>query len=114
MTSMSDLFDPVPNESRWGRRGDSHVWDAMREHVDGSPIPDTDGAVERILIDAFESLAMLPLPRLASERCDPIVRRRFPYGHRPLSEMPIDVDQWANDLIPLLVQRARAARRASA
>ncbi|MEU4690323.1 hypothetical protein [Actinoplanes sp. NPDC023714] len=52
--TFDELFEPEP--LRWGRRGDPHLWAAMRERFAGQPLPENQFALADAVRTAFEEL----------------------------------------------------------
>ena len=101
MKQVDDLFDPEP--TRWGLRGDPWVWQAMRDHLAGAYLPPSLGEVEAMLYAAFNRLVAVDL---ATEIEPSVFREEFAHGG--MSSGGIHLETWRVDLIPLLVDRARA------
>lgn len=101
MKQVTDLFDPAP--TRWGLRGDPWVWQAMRDQFNGTYLPPSLGEVEAMLYAAFNRLVRVDL---ATEMEPSVYREEFAHGG--LSSGGIHIETWRVELIPLLVDRARA------
>jgi hypothetical protein len=52
---MGGLFEPEP--SRWGLRGDPHLWRALRDHLCDHEIPASPAGVTSLLHAAFGEVA---------------------------------------------------------
>ncbi|MEV6954147.1 hypothetical protein [Streptomyces sp. NPDC051183] len=98
---MALLFDPEP--SRWGLRGDPHVWRALREHLQGRDLPPTVDEVAGLLRAAFSELVGVDL---LTESASSVYRAQ--YSHGGMSSGGISLDAWRETLMPLLAERARA------
>jgi hypothetical protein len=96
----SVLFDPEPR--RWGLRGDPHLWEAMRERLAGTDLPETAEEAAGLLRAAFAELAGVDLADPA-----PSVYREQ-YAHGGMSSGMICLDTWRQKLMPMLVERATA------
>ncbi|WP_203787734.1 hypothetical protein [Paractinoplanes rishiriensis] len=102
MKQVVDLFTPEP--LRWGLRGDPWVWQAMRDHLTGISLPPSLAEMEKILYAAFNRLVGVDL----ATALEPSVwRERFAHGDGP-SQGSVHLDTWRAELIPLLMDRARA------
>jgi hypothetical protein len=101
MKPFAELFDPAP--SRWGLRGDPWVWQAMQDHLGATYLPPALGEVEKMLYAAFNRLVGVDL---GTEIKPSVYREEFAHGG--MSSGGIHLDTWRNELLPLLVDRARA------
>lgn len=101
MKQMADLFSPEP--VTWGLRGDPWVWQAMQDHLSGTYLPPTIGEVERVLYTAFNRIVGVDL---ATEIEPAVYRARFAHGGA--SSGKVHLDTWRAELLPLLIDRARA------
>jgi hypothetical protein len=97
---LSALFDPEPQV--WGLRGDPHLWRALRECLAGSDLPDSADEVADLLHAAFTELVGIDL---ASDPASSAYRER--YAHGGMSSGMISLDTWRQQLMPLLIERAR-------
>jgi hypothetical protein len=100
VVKMADLFDPEPGT--WGLRGDPYLWRALREHLSEVDIPESAEGVVRLLNAAFAELAGLDL---ASDMASSAYRAQYARGG--MSSGMISLDAWREQLIPILVERAR-------
>lgn len=97
---MADLFDPEPET--WGLRGDPYLWRALRDHLSEVDIPESAEGVVRLLSASFAELAGLDLAG------DPASSAyRVQYAHGGMSSGMISLDTWRQQLMPILVERAR-------
>jgi hypothetical protein len=101
MKLVADLFSPEP--MRWGLRGDPWVWQAMRDHLTGTYLPPTLGEVEAMLVTAFNRLVGTDLATAVEPS---VFREQFAHGGPSSGGVHLDI--WRAELIPLLVDRARA------
>ena len=101
MKQADDLFEPEPD--RWGLRGDPWVWQAMRDHLQGTYLPPTLGEAEAMLYNAFNRIVGVDL---ATEIAASVYREEFAHGG--MSSGQVHLDTWRAELMPLLVDRARA------
>lgn len=90
------LFEPEP--SRWGLRGDPHLWREMRAHLEGTPILGTDAQLGAHLAAAFAHLTGRPLETAGSIRVE-----RFPRSG--MSGGQVSPSWWRETGLPLLVSR---------
>lgn len=96
---MADLFDPEPGT--WGLRGDPYLWRALRDHLSEVDIPESAEGVVRLLSAAFAELAGLDLVSGTASAY------RAQYAHGGMSSGMISLDAWREQLMPILVERAR-------
>lgn len=101
MKQVVDLFSPEPQV--WGLRGDPWVWQAMRDHLSGTYLPPTLGEVEAILYTAFNRIVGVDL---GTEIEPSVFRAEFAHGGQ--SSGKVHLDTWRGELLPLLIDRARA------
>jgi hypothetical protein len=101
MKQVADLFEPEP--PRWGLRGDPWVWQAMRDHLSGTYLPPSLAEAEAMLYAAFNRLVGV---NLATEIAASVYRPEFAHGG--VSSGQIHLDTWRAELLPLLIDRARA------
>ena len=97
---VAALFDPEP--SRWGFRGDPHLWRAMKEHLADVDLPSARGEVTGVLQAAFRELTGTDL---ASDPASWVTREQ--YAHGGMSSGMISLDTWRQRLMPMLAERAR-------
>jgi len=100
VAKMADLFDPEPET--WGLRGDPYLWRALREHLSETGIPASADGVVSLLHAAFGELAGLDL---VSGTVSSVYRAQ--YAHGGMSSGMISLDTWRQQLMPILVERAR-------
>jgi len=99
--SLADAFEPHPYQ--WGLRADPHVWAAMRERLEGVPVPDGgEVAVRAAYVEAFREASGIDLDTETEER---VYRRELDHGG--MSGGTVDLIWWRTVGIPLLVERAR-------
>jgi hypothetical protein len=101
MKLVADLFTPTPQ--RWGLRGDPWVWQAMCDHLSGTYLPPSLAEVEAVLYAAFNRIVGVDL---ATEVEPSVYRAEFAHGGP--SSGGVHLDTWRGDLMPLLMERARA------
>ena len=97
---MGALFEPEP--SRWGLRGDPHLWRALRDLLSAREVPASPAGVVSLLHAAFSELVGVDL---ASYPETSVYRERFAHGG--MSGGMISIETWRDQLIPLLTDRAR-------
>jgi len=100
VAEMAGLFDPEP-ETR-GLRGDPYLWRALREHLSETGIPASADGVVSLLHAAFGELAGLDL---VSDTASSVYRAQYARGG--MSSGMISLDTWRQQLMPVLVERAR-------
>ena len=101
MRLVTDLFDPEP--VRWGLRGDPWVWRAMCEMLTGTYLPPSVGEVERLLTATFDRVVGVDL---ATEPAPWVFREEFAHGG--MSGGTVHLETWRVELLPTLIDRARA------
>lgn len=89
----------------WGLRGDPHLWEAMERSFKFVPIPSSSSVLERLLEDCFARHAGVPLSFEGEHYLAAFDAGGISSGH----VMPAF---WRTQLIPLLLERARAAQDA--
>jgi len=99
--TLADAFEPHPHQ--WGLRADPHVWAAMRERLDGVPVPEDPAAVHTAYVAAFAEVSRIDLD---TETEDVVQRKELDHGG--MSGGFVDVRWWRATGIPLLVARATA------
>lgn len=105
--TMETLFEHRP--LRWGLRGDPHLWDAMRAHLRGRPVPGSLFKIETLVEHAYVELTGTELP--ARPDLDAVLRvPRFVTGSG-LSDGMVAPHFWRYTAIPMLIDRAAAATR---
>src|SRR4051812_38686742 len=72
---MGELFDREPE--RWGLRGDSHLWRALRDAFADEEVPGSDREVERVLERRMLDLTGIDLRR---DRRESVYLERFAHG----------------------------------
>ncbi|MGW5434105.1 hypothetical protein ACWET9_44345 [Streptomyces sp. NPDC004059] len=97
---MADLFDPEPEQ--WGLRGDPYAWQALRDHLSGTDIPASVDEVISLLRVAFSEVVGTDL---VTEPEAQVYREQ--YAHGGMSSGYVSLDTWRDQLMPLLVKRAR-------
>lgn len=100
--SLVDAFDLAPGQ--WGLRGDPHVWQALRDHVGGTPTPSDPDEIRAVLVEGLREVADLDVDTAQ----EPIHREEFAHGG--MSSGMVDPSFWREQAIPLLVDRAQARR----
>lgn len=100
VAKMASLFDPEPET--WGLRGDPYLWRALREHLSETGIPASADGVVRLLHAALGELAGLDL---VGGTASSVYRAQYAQGG--MSSGMISLDTWRQELIPILVERAR-------
>jgi molybdenum cofactor cytidylyltransferase len=98
--SISDLFTEEPYQ--WGLRGDPHLWRAMHEHFEETPLPPTGEELMALIASAFAMLTGHPI-----SEPDPFFVER--YSHGGMSSGYVDPRFWRKKVLPLL--QARYAER---
>lgn len=96
---LADGFDVVHRQ--WGRRGDVHAWQAMRDLVGGTPTPPDRDAVRAAYVDALRQVADVDVDHAA----EAVVHRQH-LDHGGMSGGDVDVEWWRTRGLPLLVDRA--------
>jgi hypothetical protein len=98
---VSDLFDPEPRT--WGLRGDPHLWRALRARLADQDAPTSADELASLLHAAFRELTGTDLVG------DPATSAYLEqYAHGGLSSGMISLDTWRQQLMPMLLERARA------
>ena len=97
---MADLFDPEP--ATWGLRGDPYLWRALRDHLSETDMPASAEAVVSLLHAALGEVAGLDL---VSDTTSSVYRAQYARGG--MSSGMISLDTWRQQLMPILVARAR-------
>jgi hypothetical protein len=97
---VSALFGPEPQT--WGLRGDPYLWRALRAHLAGQDIPASPGELTSLLHQAFRELAGTDL---ASDPATSVYLEQ--YAHGGMSSGTISLEAWSQQLMPMLVERAR-------
>lgn len=96
--SISKLFLPEP--SRWGLRGDPHLWREMRESFKGVPCPIDESELALLILQKFELLTGSKL-----QGDDSIYVAR--HAHGGISSGWVHPEFWLKRGIPLLCSRYR-------
>lgn len=96
---MADLFASEPEQ--WGLRGDPHAWQAIRHHLNDTPMPCNPANAERMLKEAFRTVVGVDLgdPRATES----VFREEFAHGG--MSSGLVHLPTWRDRLIPTLVNR---------
>ncbi len=100
VAKMANLFDPEPET--WGLRGDPYLWRALRQHLSETNIPASADRVASLLYTAFGELTGLDLISGTASSA-----YRAQYAHGGMSSGMISLDTWRQQLMPILVERAR-------
>ena len=99
---MADHGPLVESEpSRWGLRGDLHLWRALRDHLCAEEISASRAGVVGLLYAAFSEITGV---NLASHPELSVYREQFAHGG--MSSGMISLETWRDQLIPLLAERA--------
>lgn len=104
MTTLDELF--ARPAARWSLRGDPHLWDAMRTHLRGRPVPGFLYDIGTIVERAYADLTGARLPA----RPDPdeaVHVPRFVTGSG-MSDGAVSAHWWRYTAIPILIDRAAA------
>ncbi|ALK33206.1 hypothetical protein Bpla01_64820 [Burkholderia plantarii] len=99
---LAALFAPPP--ARWGLRGDPYLWDALRARLAGTPLPESDEALDACIALAYAGLTGQPLAL-----SEPVHVPAFAHGG--MSSGMVSPAFWTDVALPLLRQRLAAARR---
>lgn len=99
--AFAALFDPPP--TRWGLRGDTHLWQALREQLAGRPCPADAATMQAELAALFRDVvghdwqgdAPIPVASLVK-----------PWGG--MSNGVVDPRWWRETGVPLLAARLAA------
>ena len=86
---------------QWGLRGDPYLWDEMRGHFAGVPLPKTAVSLQLLIKDAFISITGHPFPTEADHAPIPIKR----FDHGGMSSGLISPEFWRDKAIPELTKR---------
>lgn len=100
---MATLFEPAPE--RWGLRGDPYLWQALRDHLADMDVPPSEETVGSLLYSAFDEATGVDLARTSDQSV--YVER---YAHGGMSSGHICLPFWRDQLVPLLMARAKALR----
>ena len=98
--TIARLFEEEP--SQWGLRGDVHLWREMRDRFEPAPLPPDPSTLDRLLIEAFESITGCSVEgdgHCFVERLD----------HGGMSGGCVSPRWWRETALPLLRSRLRAA-----
>lgn len=96
----------LPRPGSWGLRGDPHLWDALRRHFTGRPVPADTLEAEAVLHYAIREITGHDL-RIAEQQ---VPVPAFAVGHG-MSDGFIDASFWLEQAIPLLLGRASELSR---
>jgi ADP-ribosylglycohydrolase len=99
--SLGGLFQDGP--TRWGLRGDPHLWREMGAALAAAPLPGTDAELVALLERTFERLAGAPL----SGNTPFFVEK---YAHGGMSSGYVSREFWRETALPLLRSRFALAR----
>ena len=103
-TSAGDLFLHEPEN--WGLRGDPHVWREMQAALSGLDLPASDAEAENLFRSTFETVVKVDLSNPDQE----MEVEREEFNHGGMSGGVVSLSYWVQELLPLLVARARIAR----
>jgi hypothetical protein len=98
VSDIASLFTTGPKQ--FGLRGDVHLWNAMREHFAGEPMPPTRRALRERLEAVFTELSGLVITH-AEERV--YIAK---YAHGGMSSGQVHLPFWRNKALPFLLGRA--------
>ena len=102
--TLGSLFDRQP--LKYGTRGDTYLWAALRERFSTLPLPKASSDVERAIRDAFRELVGVPLEAGAE-----IVHVDAFDGGSGTHAGYVSPDWWATRLVPILLDRHDAVIR---
>ena len=94
--SIKSLFGQNPRS--WGLRGDPHLWDEMKSHFEGVPLPASTQELTALVEEAFLSLTDHSLSEV-----DAFFIERFSHGG--MSSGYISPQFWNETAVPLLCER---------
>jgi molybdenum cofactor cytidylyltransferase len=94
--TIAKLFEQEP--TKWGLRGDPHLWREMRAHFEQTPLPDSTEELEALIKAAFESLTGYPI----SHPENFFIKR---LDHGGMSGGVVDPKFWREQVMPMM--RAR-------
>ena len=94
--TIGSLFEKSPHT--WGLRGDPHLWDEMKSHFDGTPLPASTQELTALVEEIFASLTGHSL-----FESDPFFVERFSHGG--MSSGHISPKFWNETIIPLISER---------
>mgnify|MGYP003483743025 CR=1 FL=1 len=97
--SLAKFFEETPTQ--WGLRGDSSLWQEMKEKLASTALPDSTYEFEVILHDLFKELTGVSV----KQRNNVFVERYEGVG---LSSGTVSSAYWIKTLIPLLLKRFRS------
>jgi hypothetical protein len=90
---LSDLFTDEP--TRWGLRGDPHLWRDMKQALSDVPYPATEDQATTLIVDLFNQLTGAPI----SSKEAFFVQK---YAHGGMSSGYISPEFWRETALPLL------------
>ena len=96
--TSASLFEEEP--TRWGLRGDPHLWRDMKATLGTATYPGTEEQLTALLEQTYEQLTGVPLTNP-----DPVFIQR--YNHGGISSGYVSPPFWAETAIPLLRARYR-------
>ena len=99
--TLSNIFQDEP--ARWGFRGDPFLWREMKSTLDNYEYPDTEEQLTILLEQTYQQLIGASL----SNR-EPIFVER--HSHGGMSSGHISPEFWAEQAIPLLLERYRNSK----
>jgi hypothetical protein len=98
--TIASLFQDEP--TRWGLRGDPHLWRDMKATLGDTTYPDTEEQLTALIEQTYQQLTGVPLTNP-----DPMFVER--YSHGGMSSGYVSPQFWAEHAIPLLRARYRKA-----
>ena len=99
--TLSELFQNEP--AHWGFRGDPFLWKEMKAKLGDHEYPETEEQLSILLEQTYQQLTGASL----SSR-EPIFVER--HSHGGMSSGDISPEFWAEQAIPLLLQRYRESK----
>lgn len=95
--TLAILFDPEP--VRFGLRGDTYLWQEMREAMNAKDLPGDANEVATHIESAFQELTGIPMS--TNKRSVHVER----YSHGGISSGWVSIPFWREVAVPLLQQR---------
>ncbi|NGN67639.1 hypothetical protein G5C51_27525 [Streptomyces sp. A7024] len=108
--TLDALF--VRRPERWGLRGDPVVWQQLQERLRGRPIPGFLPAIGTIVESEFAAITGVELPSRPGLD-DHRYLRHLATGSG-MSDGTVSLHFWRHTALPILIDRAAAARSAAA
>ena len=105
LPQIADLFSPPP--TRWGLRGDPHMWSDMQSRFAGTRCPDSPDQLEAAITAMFEELTGFQITHPESFGIEK-------YRHGGMSSGMVQPKFWRETAIPLLRSRLEPFLRAEA